>query len=304
MKKIFAFVASLFFVTVAHAQDINFIVHTGPGSASDAIARAIGKELEQRIKQPVIMQNAPGADGLVALRSLANQRRPALFSTGTTLHVFGAVINNTDTSGLQILGTVATGPALWYTNPESGIKTAQDLVNAFKQNRPLRIGGDVISGRINAISLRSHYNSDKVIIVPYRTSNQVALDVSSNNLDVGLSVFNPAIQALIETGKLIPIAVTSPNGQTLVGHALPPLNKYTNAPQFLQAWIISTSTEHPVSKEIQQAFAQSIRSPEVKKIVTTLGLDHDIKDAEETQKFINHYQGVLKKLMASGVDLK
>jgi tripartite-type tricarboxylate transporter receptor subunit TctC len=59
-----------------------------------------------------------------------------------------------------------------------------------------------------------------------------------------------------------------------------------------------------VNQEIQTAFDQSIRSANVKKVVESLGLDHDVKNADETEKFINQGQTVVKELLAKGVDLK
>jgi tripartite-type tricarboxylate transporter receptor subunit TctC len=304
MKKFI--VASLFFVaSIALAQkDLPFIVHVGPGSASDVIARTIGKELEKTINPTVVMQNAPGAEGLVALSRLANQHHPALFSSGSSLHVFSHVVNNTDVSSLKLLGTVATGATLWYTHPNSKIKNAKDLVDAFKQNQSIRIGSDTLSGRINSITLKDHYRATEIIDVPYKTSSQVAIDVAAGNIEVGLNVLNPGIQALIDSGKLIPLAVTTPTSTKINGIDVPSLTRYTPAPQFVAAWILSTNHSHPVSREIQLALDNAIKSPEVAKVVTSLGLVHDVKNAKETEKFIKNYVDSVKKLQAQGIELK
>jgi tripartite-type tricarboxylate transporter receptor subunit TctC len=304
MKKIMTFL--LFFVaSIASAQNnLPFIVHTGPGSASDVIARTIGKELEKNINSTVVMQNAPGAEGLVALSRLAEQRHAALFSSGSSLHVFSHVVNNTDVSDLKLLGTVATGATLWYTHPNSKIKNAKDLVDAFKQNRSIRIGSDTLSGRINSIALKDHYRATEIIDVPYKTSAQVAVDVAAGNLEVGLNVLNPGIRALIDSGKLIPLAVTTPASTKINDIVVPSLTQYTPAPQFVAAWIISTSYSRPVSREIQLAFDSAIKSPEVAKVVTNLGLDHNVKNAKETEQFVKNYIDSVKKLQTRGIELK
>lgn len=291
--------------TVAVAQkDLTYIVHTGSGSASDLIARAIAKDLEKRINRPVVIQNAPGAEGLVALSALSAQKTPALFATGSSLHVFSHVVNNTDVSSLRVLGTVATGATLWYTHPNSGIKNAADLVRAYEKNQSITVASDTLSGRINSITLKHHYKATNVIDVPYKTSTQAATDVAAGQVTVGLNVLNPAIKALIDQGRLIPLAVTTPTSASINGQSVPSLTRHTPVPQFVAAWIMSTHQSDPVTADIQKHFLESMKSPEVSKIVADLGLIHDVKNASETVTFIDSYIAQLRRLQASGIDLK
>ena len=62
--------------TPAYAQDyptkpINFVVPYPPGGASDVVARMIGEKLEKAWGQPVVIQNRPGGNGIVALSHVA-----------------------------------------------------------------------------------------------------------------------------------------------------------------------------------------------------------------------------------------
>src|SRR5688572_1547487 len=54
------------------SKPINFVVPYPPGGASDVVARMIGEKLEKAWGQTVVIQNRPGANGIVALSHVAN----------------------------------------------------------------------------------------------------------------------------------------------------------------------------------------------------------------------------------------
>src|SRR5688572_17281254 len=63
--------AATLYATPAAAQDwpqrpVRFILPFGPGSAADTLARVIGDDLAARWGKPVVVENKPGADGLLA----------------------------------------------------------------------------------------------------------------------------------------------------------------------------------------------------------------------------------------------
>src|SRR4051812_35694573 len=75
-----AALAALVVPTAAQAQTevwpqrpVRFIVGLGPGSAQDIAARLFGEQLSKRWGQPVVIENKPGADGIVAMRRSAPQ---------------------------------------------------------------------------------------------------------------------------------------------------------------------------------------------------------------------------------------
>jgi tripartite-type tricarboxylate transporter receptor subunit TctC len=79
--------------TPAHAADwpqrpVRFILPFGAGTAADTVARVLGDNLSARWGQPVVIENKPGADGLIAIRSViaANDDHLLLItSTGSFL---------------------------------------------------------------------------------------------------------------------------------------------------------------------------------------------------------------------------
>ena len=78
-----AALAALVMPTAAQAQTevwpqrpVRFIVGLGPGSAQDIAARLFGDQLSKRWGQPVVIENKPGADGIVAINAFTGAHDP------------------------------------------------------------------------------------------------------------------------------------------------------------------------------------------------------------------------------------
>jgi len=56
------------------ARPLTMVVPFTPGAATDFLARLLGKELEERLGKPVVVENRPGGDGLVALNAFLGAR--------------------------------------------------------------------------------------------------------------------------------------------------------------------------------------------------------------------------------------
>src|SRR3954469_25592464 len=101
LRIVVAALAALLFLPKAEAQaqaypskPIRFVIPFGAGSASDALARIVGQELEQSLGQPVIVVQKPGADGALAagdVKRAAPDGYTFLFGTNSPL----AVVPNT-----------------------------------------------------------------------------------------------------------------------------------------------------------------------------------------------------------------
>src|SRR5439155_9822310 len=81
MKRILLFILSMFlFACTAHAQDkfpakpIKVITAYGPGSATDIIIRILGEQLRQVLGQSIVVENKPGAFGIIAIEEMARAR--------------------------------------------------------------------------------------------------------------------------------------------------------------------------------------------------------------------------------------
>ena len=168
-------------------RPIKLIVPQGPGSGSDVIARLLGDRMAQHLAQPVVIENAPAANGLVALGSVA--KAPAdgytLVLAGVSQLAFNqALYKNLPYDPLKdftFLAPVADTPFVLVTSNKSGIRNfAQFLEQAKRKNGELSFGSAGIGNSTHiAMELIAANAGVKLLHVPYKGSGQAIADLAA-----------------------------------------------------------------------------------------------------------------------------
>jgi tripartite-type tricarboxylate transporter receptor subunit TctC len=208
-------VASAVFATAQTfpAQPIKVVVGFGPGSAADILARLVGKQMEVRLGQPIVVENRPGNSSMIAAETVA--RAPA---DGYTL--FMATIANTlnpaetksnfnlgrDLAPIVFLGTV---PNVLVAHPSVPANNLQELIVLAKSKpETLTFGSSgFATASYMAAELFNASAGTKIAVVPYQGgSNQAVSDLLSGRITL---MFNVAatLAPLVEAGKLKAFAV-------------------------------------------------------------------------------------------------
>src|SRR5437660_1008396 len=195
------------------AQPIRILIGFGPGSAADILARLVGKEMEVRLGQPIVVENRPGNSSMIAAESVA--RAPA---DGYTLFI--ATIANTlnpaetksnfnlakDLAPITLLGTV---PNVLVAHPSVPANNLQELI-ALAKSKPetLTFGSSgYATASFMAAELFNAKAGTKIVTVPYQGgSNQAVSDLLSGRITL---MFNVAatLAPHVEAGKLKAFAV-------------------------------------------------------------------------------------------------
>src|SRR5476649_858646 len=137
-----AALAAVFAAPTAEAQTypskpIHVIVAFTPGSATDVIARAVAQAMSERIGQPVMIENRPGAGGTIGANLVAKAAPDGytllVNSSGHTVNpsIYPSIPFDTakDFTGVSLL---AEQPNILVVAPSNGWKTVGDLVKAAK----------------------------------------------------------------------------------------------------------------------------------------------------------------------------
>lgn len=197
-------------------QPIKIIIGFGPGSAADILARLVGKQMEAKLYQPVIVENRPGNSSMIGAEYVA--RAPA---DGYTL--FMATIANTlnpaqtnspfnlgkDLAPIALLGVV---PNVLVAHPSVPANNLKELVALAKSKPESLTFGSSGAGTAShmAAQLFNEKAGTKIIIVPYQGgSNQAVTDLLSGRITL---MFNVAatLAPHVAAGKLKAFAVAQP----------------------------------------------------------------------------------------------
>ena len=212
--------AALVVAAAAQAQDypskpIRYIVPFPPGGSSDLIARAIAPRLGERLGQPVVVENKPGAGGMIGVDIVA-KAPPDGYVIG--LAAAGALSSNVSLypsmpfdpqKDLAPVTMLALIPFFLVAHP-SQPATVKQLIEAAKA-KPGEIaigyGGNGSTMHL-AGELFNMMAGVKLQPIPYKGSGPVSADVLAGQVPLGM-VDVPSAISHVRAGKMRALAVTS-----------------------------------------------------------------------------------------------
>ena len=198
-------------------RPIKLIVPTGPGAATDLIARLVADSVSRTIGQPMIVENLPGASGILAHQSVARAAPDGytLLFTNTS----GMAINlisfkqlpydpTRDFSPVALVCDL--GPQMLSVSAALPVSRVEELMAYAKANAgKLSIAFDNTAGAAAFAAKLFNKRADLGLIeLPYRSAAQMTQDVASGVNQVMMSSI-AAAEALFQAGKIRRLAVTS-----------------------------------------------------------------------------------------------
>ena len=218
--RLLALLAAALLSTALQAQEypnrpIRFIVSFPPGGSSDLIARAIAPRLAERMGQPVLVENRPGAGGNIGVDAVA-KAAPDGYTIG--LAAAGALAVNISLypsmpfhpeKDLAPVSMLAMIPFFLVAHP-SQPATLRQVIDAAKAKPGTLAYGHGGNGSAMHLAgeLLNMMAGAKLQPVPYKGSGPVATDVLGGQVPLGV-VDVPSAIAHVRAGKLRALAVTS-----------------------------------------------------------------------------------------------
>ena len=267
------------FVSAARAQDfpskpIKIVVPFAPGSATDITARGLAAKLQEILKQPVIVDDKPGASGqlgAVAVATAPADGYTLLMGTNTTNAANGALFKKLSYDPEKDFAPIArciTGVNALVVNPELPIRTITELV-AYARKNPgkLNYAEASASQRLSA-EMFNKMAGVKIERVPYKASPQALGDVVAGQVQL---MFPDLPQAMtqIEAGKVRGLATTGPQ-RTTVAPNLPAIAE-TVPGYSLVYWLAvfaPAGTPKDIQKTLADAIAEAMKDPATGKAMT------------------------------------
>ncbi len=250
---------------------MKIVVPFGAGASNDAIARAVAPLLARRLGNTVIVENKPGAAGVIGSDYVA--KSPAdgsvlLLSSSTfvTAAVTQPRLPYDPLTAFVPVSMVGNGPMLLAVSAATPIKSAAELVAAAKAKPGSLTYGT--SGTGSIAHLASEMLSDAAGIrmthVPYKGAANALMDMAGGQIDMMISNYTSLV-AQIKSGKVRALAVTSAKASPAFSD-LPPLSSV--APGFTaDIWVTvfaPGNTPAPVVARLNRELNQIAASPEVR----------------------------------------
>lgn len=205
---------------LAHAQEaapkqIRIVVPFSAGASNDAIARAIAGPLAKRLDATVIVENRPGAAGVVGADAVAKSPRDGsvLLLTSSTFLTAAATNTRLPYDALAAFAPVATvgqNPSLLAVSAMTPFRTAADLFAAARARPDEITYGSAGVGSIGHMVTEMMCAAARIQMrhVPYKGAALAAIDLAGGQIQVMKSSYG-SLSAFLKTDKVRLIAVTS-----------------------------------------------------------------------------------------------
>ena len=197
-------------------QTIRVVVPFTPGTGMDTIARTVAPRLAERLGQPVVVQNTPGASGNSGADNVAKAQPDGytVLMGANTMLMASQLYKNVPFDPIKDFAPVslaAWGTLMLVANPKTGIQSMADLI-ARSKARPGSItfgSPGVGTPHHMAMELFKAQTGLFMLHVPYRGSAGYTQDILSGEIMVGFLPVHVA-QSFVAAGKLAALAVGSP----------------------------------------------------------------------------------------------
>jgi len=195
-------------------KSIRIIVSFGPGGGADIIGRILAQSMQEKLGQPVVIENRPGAGGILGNEMVANAE-----ADGYTLGIMtaGQIIAGVTKKNLRYdtltafapISQVATASLMIVTRPDFPANNAKELIAVAKADP-----GKIVFAS-PGFAATQHFAGEmfmqtagvKLLHVPYRTSPEAITAVLGKQADVLFDTVS-ALIGQVQSGQLKALAVT------------------------------------------------------------------------------------------------
>jgi tripartite-type tricarboxylate transporter receptor subunit TctC len=274
------------------SKPIVIVVGSSPGSTTDGLARAIANEMTIVTKQPVIVENKPGASGGIAAQAVARAAPDGytVFMTTNTTQAANPFLykklSYDPVKDFTPVSALVKGYLLMVTNPNVKAKTVADFISlAKKEPGKLTFGSGSSSARV-AGELFQQMTGVSLTHVPYKANPNAVIDLVSGQIDMMIVDLTTSLPQ-VRSGRLHALGVTSLQRSPLVPD-LPTLNE-TGLPgyqiSFWNALYAPAATSDAVVKSLNDLMSNAMKKDAVKRFVHQNGMEVFTSTPDELKVF-------------------
>ena len=301
MRAVWALLFILCGAVSAQAQDypsrnVTFIVPTGPGAATDLLARMLAPQLGERLGKPFVVEDKPGAGTMTASNAVAKSAPDGytiLMGTSTPLAINATLYKHLPydpATDFVPLALVARIPFVLVVNNDLPVHSVQELI-AYAKAHPGELSygstGPGTPFHLNG-ALFSAMTGIEMVHVPYKGVVDAQVDLMGGRIQVMFTDFTSSVP-LIKAGKMRALGVTTKTPAA----AMPELKPIAElgVPGFeAAAWQMvaaPAATPRPVVDKLHDTLQAIMALPETRDAITRIGLiPADAATVEELQAFV------------------
>jgi tripartite-type tricarboxylate transporter receptor subunit TctC len=276
------------------AKPVRVLVGFAAGGGTDTAARMVAQKLSESFGQPVVVENRAGSGGIIATDLVA--KAPP---DGYTLLMMAAADSIQPAMRIKMpyelpkdfspISLVVTGAFVLVIHPSVPAKNVKELI-AIARSRPGQLNyatSGIGSSAHLAAELMNSLAKVKTIHVPYKGVSQGVVGVASGEADMIFASVTAA-QALIDAGRLRPIAVSTAKRSALMPN-MPTLNESGVPGYDRTGWygmMGPAGLSRDVLMKLNAGIVKAVNTPEMKAAFFKQGLEAETNSPEQFTQMI------------------
>lgn len=288
------------------SRPITVITPTGAGGGTDIVARVVAEKMAKILGQPMVIQNKPGAGGVIGNKAMRHERNDgySLFVTANSNQLITPwVYENVGFDPIEDyepVGTIGFVPHVLVVHPDFPANSFQEFMEIIEKNPGQYNYGSGGNGTINHLMAEMVANRVQTQLehIPYKAISTALTDVIAGEVPMIFTTVNSAIE-YINAGKLRPLVTGSPERL----EALPdvPTIKETY-PDFFDTdmWVAIYAPKGTPRERIDvlyRALAQSLTDQDLQIRFNTLGVRPGADTPDELAKRQAHDYAEWEKIV-------
>ncbi len=292
-------------------RDIKIVVPLPAGGGVDIFTRGLAEQLTASLGKPVIVDNKPGAGGLIGVKAVANAQPDGY----TVAYVHSGIVTVQAMTGrldmlkeLRLVARLSYSPFALVVRAESPYKTAQELIAAV-QASPGKLtygsGGIGSPSHLVVEHMEDRLGNFKALHVPFKGAIETANAMVGGQVDFSVSLLG-ALVPLVQGGKLRLLAVTSASRHPLFPN-VPTLAETVIAGFVFEPWgglAVPAGTPDAVVQRLAQASRAGMGSAAMKDVMQRQGSIGQFVDGAAFTAQVAHdipiEQALVKRLGMTG----
>jgi len=273
---------------------IRLVVPFSPGSNNDVIARIVANRMADILKQPIVVEDRPGAGGLPGANNVLHADPDGysiLFANTTTMSILPSLNSPPPYDPVKAfapISTIGVTPLILVVSAKSGIVTLDQLIEKLKKDDKSNYGTSGFGTPMHLVGASfSIMKNVKATAIPYHGSPEIITALLSG--DVNFAFDGPTNVPFIKEKKMVGLAVTGRQRMKDLPD-VPTMTElgYTNF-EYMISWyglVAPADTPKDVIAILNAAIVEAMKAPEVKGKLEEFGAQTFAGTPEEMLTFM------------------
>ena len=286
-------------------RPIKMIVPLAAAGTGDTLARAVGEAMAKELGQAVVVENRPGAGGLLGTESVAAAPPDGytLLATSPSHVINPSLYVKRKTydalKDFEPVTVMANAHQMIVAHPSVPARDLKELIAFAKQNPGKLNYGSAGTGSATHLNME-HFKlmaGVDIVHVPYKGSTPARNDVLSGQVQLAMDGLLP-LQQFIESGRLRPMGITS-SKRARSNPEIPTIGEFVPgyASDTWYGMLAPAGTPKAVIARLHGAALKALNTPAVRDRLTKLGADPVGDTPEEFRKLLEREQALWARVV-------